>query len=279
MLKLVILFILITVNFSECAKILAVFPTPSISHQIVFRPLIHALVERGHHVTVITTDPEFTNEKRPKNLTEIDVHDISYGIWEKFLALSKGDEYDAQQKIKIIFQLLNAVFEEQLKSSEIQKLILDKNKTFDLLFVEACVRPAIAYSYIYKVPVIEISSLGGIYETFDNTGAPINPLIYPLPIRQRLNNLTTWERLSELRINYNGEQAYGDLIKSENEMLKRTFGQGIPEIRELKKNVHMLFLNVHPMWDFNRPVPPNVVYLGGLHQKPSKKLPHVCINI
>ncbi|XP_028167287.1 UDP-glucuronosyltransferase 2B4-like [Ostrinia furnacalis] len=35
----------------------------------------------------------------------------------------------------------------------------------------------------------------------------------------------------------------------------------------------MMFLNVHPMWDSNRPVPPNVVHLGGMHQKPAKDLP------
>ena len=269
------LLILTIASFNECANILAVFPSPSISHQIVFRPLINELVKRGHQVTVITADPQFTKDKRPENLQEIDVHDLSYGIWEKFLAAAKGQETHAKENIKLIFQLINNVFEEQLKSNEVQKLIINKNKTFDLLFIEACVRPAIVFSHIYKAPVISISSFGGIFETFDTTGAPINPLIYPLPTRQIFNNLTTWEKISELRKNYFEEQIYSNLINLENEMLKKIFGPDIPDIKELNKNIHMLFLNVHPLWDFNRPVPPNVLYLGGLHQKPLKKLPQV----
>ncbi|CAH2058052.1 unnamed protein product, partial [Iphiclides podalirius] len=35
----------------------------------------------------------------------------------------------------------------------------------------------------------------------------------------------------------------------------------------------MLFLNIHPIWDNNRPVPPSIIYTGGLHQEPQKKLP------
>ncbi|CAH2058060.1 unnamed protein product, partial [Iphiclides podalirius] len=35
----------------------------------------------------------------------------------------------------------------------------------------------------------------------------------------------------------------------------------------------MFFANVHPIWEDNRPVPPNVVYMGGLHQNKPKTLP------
>lgn len=266
-------------NVCDCANILAVFPTPSISHQIVFRPVMHELAKRGHQVTIITPNPAFPKGKSPQNLTEIDVHEISYKIWEEFVTSEKGQENDAQEQIKFIFEILNSVFLEQLKSFEVQEFIFNKKKSFDLLFIETCMRPALSFSYIYKVPVIQMSSLGGIYGTFESTGAPTNPLLYPLPVRQKLNNLTIWEKISELRNQYNGEQVYEELIISENKMLKNIFGPDIPDIRELQKNVQMLFLNVHPIWDFNRPVPPNIIYLGGLHQHSPKKLPQVFMII
>ncbi|CAH2098376.1 unnamed protein product [Euphydryas editha] len=271
--KVLAIFFIFIMTQCECAKILAVFPTPSISHQIVFRPLTQELARRGHDVTVITTDPAFPKGKTPENLTEIDVHDLSYGMWKRYLATEKGNEDDVQTKIKFFFELMNGVFEEQLKSVDVQKLINDKNKTFDLLFVESCIRPAIVFSYLYQAPVIEISSLGGIYGTFDKTGAATNPLLYPLGTRQRLNNLTLWEKISELYIQFDLEYAYANLEKSENKMLRQIFGQSIPSISELKKNLEMLFLNVHPIWDHNRPVPPNTIYLGGLHQNAVKELP------
>lgn len=273
------LFFFFVVSKCECARILAVFPTPSISHQIVFRPLTLELARRGHDVTVITTDPVFLKGKSPGNLTEIDVHDLSYDLWKRFLAAEKGKEDDAQKQIKFIFTLLNVVFEEQLKSTEVQRLIHDKNKSFDLLFVESCARPAIGFSYLYKAPVIEISSFGGLYETFGKTGAATNPLLYPIVTRQRLNNLTFWEKISELYSQFDAEYVFASLEESENKMLQQIFGECIPSISELKKNVEMLFLNVHPVWDYNRPVPPNTIYLGGLHQNTAKELPKVNLKL
>ena len=63
---------MLLINFSENAKILGIFPTPSISHQVVFRALMKDLSQRGHQLTILTTDPSKT--KNP-NVTEIDFHD------------------------------------------------------------------------------------------------------------------------------------------------------------------------------------------------------------
>ncbi|CAH0715015.1 unnamed protein product, partial [Brenthis ino] len=234
---------------------------------------MHALAKRGHQVTVITTDPAFPKGHSPQNLTEIDVHDISYKIWNEFLKSERRQERDPQLNLRYIFVALNEIFEKQLKSPEVYELIHNKEKVFDLLFIETCVRPTLILSHIYKVPVIEMSSFGGIYETFETTGAPTNLLFYPLAHRERFNNLSIWEKILEFYAQYKDEQLYTELVKEEEGMLKKIFGSNIPGIRELKKNVQMLFLNVHPIWDFNRPVPPNIVYLGGLHQTPSKQLP------
>jgi hypothetical protein len=38
-------------------RILGIFPSPSLSHQLVFQTIMKALAARGHHVTVISTDP------------------------------------------------------------------------------------------------------------------------------------------------------------------------------------------------------------------------------
>ncbi|XP_046972608.1 UDP-glucosyltransferase 2-like [Vanessa cardui] len=269
---LVVLFVLLFAK-SECAKILAVFPTPSISHQVVFRPLMQELAKRGHDVTVITTDPAFPKGQSPQNLTEIDVHDISYDMWTGFLTSGKGNGDSFYEQLRFIFRLKAGVFEEQMKTSEVQKLIKNKENKFDLIFIESWVRPAVGFSYLYKVPVIAMSSFGPFYNAFDELGAATNPLLYPMSIRQRLTNLSLWEKIQELYKEFKAQYIYDDLIPSEDKMLQKIFGSSIPSITELRKNVQMLFLNIHPLWDFNRPVAPNVVYLGGLHQNPAKELP------
>lgn len=46
--------LVVVLGAAECANILMIFPTPSISHQIVFQALVKDLAARGHHLTVLT---------------------------------------------------------------------------------------------------------------------------------------------------------------------------------------------------------------------------------
>nr|XP_032522039.1 UDP-glucuronosyltransferase 2B4-like [Danaus plexippus plexippus] len=271
----IILFSACVISEVKSARILGVFPTPSISHQVVFQPLMKELVNRGHEVVVITTDPIYPSGQGPKNLTEIDLHDISYDIWTK---LTKSGEFnidDPRHQAKIIFEKIALVFEKQMKTPLVQKLLNDKNNNFDLVFTESCIRLSLVFSHLYKAPLIEISSLGGLYGTFDGIVSPIHPLLYPIANQQKTYQLSMWEKIYQLYVYYGIGSAYQNLEKMENNLLKTLFGPNTPDLQDLKKNVDMLFLNIHSVWDFNRPVPPNVLYLGGLHlqRKPVKELP------
>lgn len=270
-----VLCIFCVIGSNESARILAVYPVPSISHQVVFRPLMQELAKRGHDVVVITPNPAFQKGQAPQNLTEIDVHDLSYKIWNDFLLTGKAQTDMTPAQVKIFLALMLDVFEAQIKSQAVQQIINDKNKTFDLVFVESCMRPTLSFAYRYNVPVIEFSSLGGVFWTFDETGAPTNALVYPLPLRKRIYNLTVWEKIAELHNEYNIDKVIEQCVEVENKVVREVFGPEVPDLRELKKNVDLIFLNVHPIWDFNRPVPPNIIYLGGIHQKPHKELPKV----
>ncbi|CAH2098398.1 unnamed protein product [Euphydryas editha] len=258
---------------SECAKILGVFPTPAISHQVVFRPVMIELAKRGHEVTMITTDPAFSKGDAPANFTEINVRDASYAHWNSFIA-KYGEEIksDPITYTKLLCKLLLTVVETQIKSPEVQKLFRDKKK-FDLIFSESYMRPGLIYSHIYDAPVIEFSSLSGFHAAFEMIGAATHPIIYPNPFHKRIYNLTLWEKIKKLYIHFTTERIFADHIHVEDKLFKEMFGPDTPSISDLRQKVQMLFLNVHPVWDFNRPVPPNVVYLGRLHQNPKRELP------
>ncbi|XP_026736024.1 UDP-glucuronosyltransferase 2B20-like [Trichoplusia ni] len=262
------------VSTNEAARILAVFPTPSISHQVVFRPLTLELAKRGHDVTVITTDPIFTNGKPPANFTEIDVHDVSYSVWKKSFLNRENTNDDVISQMKIFSAMFIDIFDGQLRNEHVSKLLRDKNQKFDLLILEACVRPALIFSHIYdNVPVIQMSSFGAVYDNFINVGAPIHPLLYPSVPRKRLNNLSLWEKIDELYTYIRINMIYADYLPIDEALLKRHFGPDIPSLTELSKRIDMLFLNVHPIFEGIRPMPPNVIYTGGLHQTPTKELP------
>ncbi|KPJ13398.1 Ecdysteroid UDP-glucosyltransferase [Papilio machaon] len=149
------LYSLRSVGTYESARILAMFPTPSISHQVVFRPLTQELAKRGHEVIVITPDPAYPKGQAPKNLTEIDVHDISYSKFKILMERIKDVARDVIKQVEVIIDSNNAVFEEQMKTESVQEILKYKDDYFDLILVEACMRPAIGLSYVFKAPIIQ----------------------------------------------------------------------------------------------------------------------------
>lgn len=271
--KFVLAIFVLGISEHTAARILAVFPTPSISHQVVFRPLVRELAERGHELVVVTTDPAYPKGQTPKNITEIDVHDMSYVAWDEFLKASTGNPNDLYTQIKTGLVLVGKIFMRQMATEEVKTVLKEGN--FDLLMSEALSRPALVLSHIFKVPVIQVSSFGAIMGNFECLGAPVHPILYPMMFRQKIVNLTFWEKVSELRTHYSLNRLSNSVQESENEMLKETFGADVPSVSELCNNVDMLFLNTHPIFDSHRPVPPSIIYMGGLHQNPVKELPKV----
>ncbi|NP_001040425.1 antennal-enriched UDP-glycosyltransferase precursor [Bombyx mori] len=259
----------------QAARILGVFPIPSISHQVVFRRLTLELHKRGHELVVVTTDPVFKTGQAPANYTEIDVHDVSYSAWrDGFMKTSKGNANDLYEQIAIALNLGIDLLELQMKNKEVQALLRKrKEKKFDLLLLEACIRPTMVLTHVFDAPAILISSFGGVEYISKMMGVPTHPILYPPPLHQRLYNLTFLEKIGEIYTHYYMEYLFWRSESQEDEMAKRLFGPNTPTIRETQKNVQMALLNVHAIWEENRPVPPNVIYIGGIHQNPEKNLP------
>lgn len=49
--------LIFTLGSSKAAHILGIFPTPDYSHHLIYQPLMRALADRGHVVTVISPEP------------------------------------------------------------------------------------------------------------------------------------------------------------------------------------------------------------------------------
>ncbi|XP_045507238.1 UDP-glucosyltransferase 2-like [Colias croceus] len=260
---------------TNAAKILAVFPSPSISHQVVFQPLTRELARRGHDLTVITTDPAFTKENI-SNLREIDVHDVSYNnnFKEEFVEQEKfGEKSNIFNQIIHAMSLMLNVTTLQIKVDEIQNLINNKDTKFDLLLIEAWTRHALIYSHIFKAPVILTSSFGLMIGNDENLGVPMHPILYPMAIQQRLYNLTFWEKFDMLYKDWWFRRQWFSREMNEIDHYRNLLGRYIPPYNELRNNVDMLFLNSHPVWMGNQPLPPNVISIWGIHKKPDKELP------
>lgn len=280
--KLCIFICILFITVANSARILVCVPSPSISHTVVFTPFIKELLKRGHEVVFITTDSIYPKGASPANLTEIDTHDVSYKIWtdiRQTINTATGAKEDLYEQFKYIFSTIRKSFEKQVLHPETQELIKGK-VTFDLLIIESCAKSALSLSHVFKAPVILMSSFGSYHDNYDLMGAPKYPrILYPYSMQQKLNNMTVLDKVKVLWDMYNIEELFWQLREEENDMVKRLFGPDTPTLEEMGDNVHMLFLNVYPVWEMNRPVPPGVVFIGGIHKKPQKELPKVSCSM
>ncbi|CAH2098349.1 unnamed protein product [Euphydryas editha] len=264
------------IHYIRAARILAVYPLPSISHQVGFQPLTDELVRRGHEVTVVTTNPKYLPRQVPKNLTEIDIHDLTYRMWREVIFKKSFNSIDnIYDQMGTVIRTASEVFYSVLKTKEVQDIINKKYGEYDLILLEACVRPALIFSHYFKVPVIQISTMTLLKYHLRAVGGETHPLLYPTKFHQRLYNLTKWEKLQQLYTHWRMESLLDKIEEEDSKMIKSILDSDLPRVHELSKNVHMLLVNVHPIWVGNQPVPPNVVYMGGVHIPPPKLLPQV----
>ncbi|VVD00234.1 unnamed protein product [Leptidea sinapis] len=274
-LKTFFMLLLMVTTKVNTSRILAVFLTASISHQIVFRPLTQELAHRGHEVTVITVDPVFSPGKCPENLREIDVHDISYGVYiENTVDKSYARSDIIIDQINHMNGLVTEIIQTQLTTKEINDFITDnKNVKFDLLLLEMCARASLMYSHLFDAPVIQFSSFGLWIDTDKTIGAPTHPLLYPDFLHQKLYDLSFWEKVYEI---------YKDWVMKYNSFILESvevrdflplFAPQTTNYDILRKNVHMLSINSHPIWYDNQPLPLNLVSMWGIHNKTPKDLP------
>ncbi|XP_059049446.1 UDP-glucosyltransferase 2-like [Achroia grisella] len=253
------------------AKILSVFPHISYSHHQVYKCFVDALLDQGHQVVTITTQPAYREEQMPINLTQIDVREISHNLWNEEMSKIITDDFLSclSKTSKLFVKLMKT----QFQTKNVIELIENKNITFDLMVLESRSRMALMMSDYYKVPVIEMSSFDPTIGDLENTGAPMQPLLYPQAANKRIYNLTFTEKLTELYRNYHIEKMFLDQMYPDfNEAMKSSVLNSTPSIDILQNNIHLTYVNTHPVWDTIRPVPPSVVYTFGIHLKTSKEL-------
>lgn len=253
------------------ARILAIIPTPAYSHQIVFRPMWKALLARGHHLTLLTTNPILSHV----NLTQIDLQ-FAYDLINKTALITKYKRsfIDIAEDFLMV---RTKIYDEEMKHEEVRKLIKNNNDSFDLLIVEYVMPAFYAFKHKYKCPFIGVVPYDapGIAHTI--IGNPIHPIAYPdMLLSFNTNEFTFKERLlSVLFFLYMKYYSFYRLFPVQEEMVKKHFGNDIPSLISIAEEVDMLFINSHLLYNV-RPSVPAVIYMGpGQHLESDELLNEV----
>jgi glucuronosyltransferase len=197
------MFSILSVKFVNGSKILAIFPIPLQEHQVVYRPLIQNLLNNGHEITLLTTNPYFTTNQidglnEYQNITEIDLSFVySLDILKK---LNDGD-LDGSEMLKTVFEVMRQISEAELTSPQVKEL-LDHTEYnhFDVVLVEWSGSASLhnIFAYKYDIPLIAITNgdaFPNIHEAFGN---PNHPIIFPSTFLPFSENLNIIQRISSV---------------------------------------------------------------------------------
>lgn len=271
----ILLILVIFLEESKSARILGIAGIPSYSHQLFYRPIWLELAKRGHHLTLLTTDPI---EDVPNNIRQIDLH-FSYQIRHvKHNITMKMQEYNLDY-IKVwnsYGRMLEDIVENELNHPEVVTLINNETEKFDLLIMEYIPQVLSAFSVRFNCPYISIFSaeIGNFYH--QALGNALHPVLYPETFLPQQINLNFQDRLISTFYHFYFflDQIFYETFK-EDRLVKRHFGDGYPPINKIIRNVSLVFVNSHPVFNV-KPLGPGFVRIGGgLHMKKKQELPQV----
>ncbi|XP_049780384.1 UDP-glucosyltransferase 2-like [Schistocerca cancellata] len=264
----VLLVVLLALEGSECAKILAASPFPAISHVLPLRVIVLELAKRGHEVTYITTDPI---KKPVKNLTEVDISPAYRYLRKSFDWMEMAShEWDPVEMVWSMEDMSAPICEDGLNSPEMVDFMKSPPK-FDLYIMERSLVPCF-YGVAQAVgspPMVGIVTVGAYPYTHWTHGNPDNPAYSPWWVHAYSDHLSFWQRLYSSYVwLYFILVWFNVALPKHDAILKNYFGAGVPSIYELERNFSLMFSTNHFTESYPRPNLPNFVELTGLHIQP-----------
>ncbi|KAK9892167.1 hypothetical protein WA026_018369, partial [Henosepilachna vigintioctopunctata] len=260
---------------ANCAKIFVFAYIPSISHQNVFRAIYKELSLRGHEVVAVTTDPLL--DKTLTNLTEINVR-VGYEVLKKydFSHFRKSVMGSLNLAEKFLDSFMYAL-ELEMKSTEFQELLKYPEDYFDLLIVELHQPAAFGIQHKFKAPLIALSTAGCMISLPSYFGSSIHPILYP----ELFTDLASYD--SERTMAEKIESLYTSirmwfwmkykLFPDADRNARKYFGNDMPYIEDIIRNISLLLLNVNPILSSRRPNPQNVIEYFNVHINPKNSIP------
>lgn len=269
-----IYFAVLFISGAESARILGIFPTPSISHQVVFHALMKDLAARGHQLTILT--PDLINIQNP-NVTQIDLHS-TYDVFRRefnFVGIKAGKS-DEADLMELFMPISLKIIDEQLSHPEVKRILNKGSQRFDLLIVEHLnYAPMMAFAELYDCPIVGITSLDTFLVAHENMGNEANPVVHPeilFPFTHgQLTFLERWKSLKYyFRFRFVLQPRYNRQFA---EQIKKHFPTVKASIKQLDDRIQLLMTNTNPAMGSIRPLLPNTIQLGFMHIEPPKQLP------
>lgn len=266
--------LLCIVKEADPARILAIVPTPSYSHQIPYRPLWIELHKRGHEVVLVTSNP-IPN----MNATTFKQIDIS-GSYKNIRTINfinlRFDKVAWLTFVENNLLDMTEVFAEfVLNHTDMRALYApNSNEKFDLVMVEMLAAPATyVFSHRFNAPLIGLCSLGNLAINEYILGGVVLPSHeYTWEMETNVGiHQPFWKRLQNfLKISRILYIMHRDLYPRQQKLVEKYFGTNLPQMIEIQKNTSLLFINQADPLTPARPKLANMITFTSFHVEPNQ---------
>lgn len=263
-------------------RILFLLPLASRSHKIFFEPLIQALAERKHDLTILTSErteqPPWTNASGVVELVPLASEELIKGYPDVFENRKSG-----KSNMAFPFQFVINGCHQVIQSEVFQRVMQSQSpsateKPFDLMIVDSFLSNCLD-GFIYKsgVPFILVTTMPAPSYISERVGNFLPPSIIPvlsfrgyeesngqMSFVARLRNFLHF-MLARLYVNH-------VMVPSLEKVYREYLGDDLPGIFEIEEGAQMIFMNSHYSMNFPRPLVPAIAEVGGLHCRRSKPI-------
>ncbi|EDW66946.2 UDP-glycosyltransferase UGT5 [Drosophila virilis] len=243
------------------ARILAVFPYDMHSQCMLLTPYLHALLQRGHHLTLIHA---FTDCEIVKQLHSIHIKDRYDTVFEfnaeEVMSMSKWVEVNSTRNyfVKICINVL--------QNEEVQQL-MRSNVSYDLMILEPSYTDALfGLAAHFNANLIGLATCGADWNMDTLVGNVASLTLEPLLPHGFMSGVTLLERF------------YNWILISEEWMMHKLiylpslqavhehfFGHLKQSFMEIRQSFSVILLNQHFSLFPARPNVPGLVEVGGMH--------------
>ncbi|CAG9826900.1 unnamed protein product [Diabrotica balteata] len=270
----VLLFIL-SIPTTFGSNILMIDEILSPSHQIWNYVLVEALLDKGHHVTLI--GPKTIDIILHTNFTMYELEDLHEAV-EEIMDPNEIQQYGIYGNIKLLYEYTDNTCFHIAQSPAIKKLLQEnRNTRFDLIIIDmslgGCLLPLLEkFNFPPSIAVCPFLLLPYLSELFGNT---VHPAFVPHMFSKFSSKMSYFERIQNYVYTYGEIYLWSRIYQSRRtEIAKMAFGEDIAPTEKLERHLSLVLTNIIMGFNYARPLTPNIIPVGGLHIRPARKLPN-----